>query len=198
MPSASTFHASIGSSIWRICARCAGELQVCLDATIGVQQACPRFEHGAHVAVGAKRGKPACDFSRAQIVDRQVVLRRTRASARDERSVRGADHQAAGLHEQPLPAHALQLVPARVRTLNQRHVLRMLEIRFPDDARLPGARTELMRRRKAVEADDLVPAPRKVKCGGASGGAEARDCDPQLNSQAPTMLPRTHVRSSAA
>ena len=166
-------------------------------APVGVQQPRPRFEYAAHLRVRAKRREAAGNVGRAQVLHRQPILRRARARARDQRSIRYADHQPTRPDEQLLAADALQLVPAGIRALDQRHILRVLVIRFADDACLTAARSELVRRAEAIEADHSVTASREMERGGTSRSAETGDRDAQLNSQGDDGSPICARRASA-
>ena len=73
-----------------------------------------------------------------------------------------ADHQPAGAAIERLAARRLELGPERVRAHRQRHERRAFADREPGDAGQAMARALVVRRREAVDADDLRAAGGEV------------------------------------
>ena len=93
---------------------------------------------------------------------RQAVRPRAGEGAGDEPSVRRADRQAAGRHQQPPPGAPLERLPVLVGALHQRHVERVLEVGLADDAGAALRRAAGVRQRELLEAEDAPAAPRQL------------------------------------
>ncbi len=83
-----------------------------------------------------------------------------------------ADLGDAGDVDQRAPGGGLNLAPQRIGPAQQRHVGRMLEIAEPDDAGLAVRGAAVVRRGKALDADDAQAAARQLLERGAADGAE--------------------------
>src|SRR5262249_11242220 len=81
------------------------------------------------------------------------------------------DLEKAGRIEQALPAARLELAPQRERPLEQRHVVRVLEIGPPDYPGLPVRAAPIVSTGEPIQAQHPGAAQRQVVQGGASDSA---------------------------
>jgi hypothetical protein len=107
---------------------------------------------------------------------RDVVAQGAVQRAADNGTAWRADIEPAiPVEERWLTGFAGEHVPELVRTPDERDVHRMLEIRFPDDARRAVRGALIVRRDKPVDADDALTPPREMVKRGAAHGAESHD-----------------------
>src|SRR5690242_12458830 len=105
------------------------------------------------------------------------MLPRTAKCSSYEYTVRLADHQTAGLMEQPAYRAALEFGPELIRTLHERYISRVLVVGLADDSRQPMRRSQRMRRRESIEPDDAHTALRQVIERGAAHRSKSDDDD---------------------
>src|SRR5438876_1156001 len=106
-----------------------------------------------------------------------MMLLRTPLRASDNHTVRSPDHQPAGLSEKAASGLSFQRRPQVICALCQRHIKRMLEVGFTDDARSAVRRTNSVRRLEAVEPKCLLAAPGEMIAGRAAHGPQPDDDD---------------------
>ena len=128
-----------------------------------MQQAGPRLEHAGQLLRHAQR-RPAPLESRAPS-SRSTSSPCSRAA----RSTPGTTTPSAGpISTSPVsrsscrPRVLLQLRPQAIAFQQQRHVVGMLEVRLPDDPRLPVRAAAVVRRGEAVDPQHAQPAARKL------------------------------------
>ena len=80
-----------------------------------------------------------------------------------------------GDREQPLARFLLELVPELVGAADERHVVGVLEVGEPDDARVPVRGPVLVEHVEALDAQDALPAAREVVERRASHPADSDD-----------------------
>ena len=107
-----------------------------VDAPLGSQIARARLPQRHFVVGQLERRVTLAHFGGIQQRVLQPMLLRARQGACHHAAVGRADHQAAAQRQQADICLALQLCPQLVRAPQQRHVVGVLEIGQPDDARL--------------------------------------------------------------
>src|SRR5262245_51848379 len=95
--------------------------------------------------------------------------------ALDEAGVRAADAQAAAFREQTAALPLLQVVPTLVGSLQQRHVIRMRIVRFPDDARPAVTAAPVVTEGKLLKAQHAPAAPSQLECRRRTHAADAKN-----------------------
>jgi hypothetical protein len=132
-------------------------------ARLGVQVACPRIEHCNQMRLKLKRGEPFVNLRRSQDFMRELVLARAPQRARDYHSVARADHESTGDLHQRCPTRLLQLAPQFMRSLDQRDVQRMLEVRLANDAAVTVRGAELVSLRELLESENAKTSAREME-----------------------------------
>src|SRR5450759_5241861 len=146
------------------CFRASGprRIEMCLVARLRVEVARPG---------GEKRD----EGRRRQNFVRKVVLARASQRAGDDHSVARADHEPARDLHQRCSARRLQLAPQFVRSLDQRHVQRMLEVGLANNATVPVRRAELVCLRELLESQNAEATACEMKQRRAAHRAQSDD-----------------------
>ena len=154
------------------------------DDALGKEHAGIALEIAAFAVGGEEGGEALADRRRIeQLVGDAEALRQGDRLGEEAGlavvpgDVRGgrADHQPAGAAIERLAARRLELGPELVRAHRQRHECRAFADREPGDAGQAMARALVVRRREAVDADDLRAAGAEVVAERAADRAEADD-----------------------
>ena len=161
-----------------------GLAELCGDDALGKEHAGIVLEVTVLAVRDEKGGEAVADRCRVEqlVGDAEALRQGDRLSeeaglAVIPGDVRGgrADHQAAGAAIERLPARRLELGPEGVRAHRQRHEGRALADGEPGDAGQAMARALVVRRREAVDADDLRAAGGEVVAERAADCTEADD-----------------------
>src|SRR6266480_2825666 len=153
-----------------------------LDARFREENPRARLPDRDHFIGRSERGKTAAHLGCVEHFVVEAMYLGTPLRARDDRAVGPADHQTAGSSKEPLSSILLQIRPKFVGALDERHVKRILEIGFADDARLPVRRTQSVRRVEAVQAERFLSAPGQMACRRAAHRAQADNDDIECGS----------------
>src|SRR5262249_14113586 len=112
----------------------AGQSEMRLDARFGKQCAGARFPHGDMILGRLQSREASANFRSREKFMLKVMLTCAAQGAWDDHPVLRPDHEAAGLLEKQAIGKLLQFSPQFIRALHERHVERMLEISFTNDA----------------------------------------------------------------
>ncbi len=110
-----------------------------------------------------------------QFVARKLIAPRRLARTRYQLGIGATDVHRAGTKQHAFAAARLEVVPVRIRPLQQRHVVRVLEIRFADQTRVAAARSLVVRDAIAFQAEHRGTASRELIERGRSHRAESDD-----------------------
>src|SRR5450759_819650 len=159
------------------CFRASGprRIEMCLVARLRVEVAGPWVEHSDEVRREPECGEPLVNLRRSQNFVRKVVLARASQRAGDDHSVARADHEPARDLHQRCSARRLQLAPQFVRSLDQRHVQRMLEVGLANNATVPVRRAELVCLRELLESQNAEATACEMKQRRAAHRAQSDD-----------------------
>src|SRR5581483_6091633 len=151
------------------------ELEVGTNGNLGPQRSGAGFHHTHHIRHGPEpRHSPR---NRGRVHHLMLQPMRLRASQRPTHKPprRWPKHEPPRPFEYPPPAKSFDLLPLLKRPRHERHVPWILEIRLPNDPRLPMGRPICMRRLPPIDAEHPFPSPGEFKRNGAAHCTEPDD-----------------------
>jgi peptide/nickel transport system substrate-binding protein len=128
------------------------------DAAPGKNNARVRFEKAGLAGQHASLRKSLCGLLPREFVDPYAVPFDAPAYSAEHRAAGGADHQTTDEVEQCSTGFAFEIPPQLVRSQEQRHVRRALEICFADNARSPGRSPQFVSELELLEPEHALTA----------------------------------------
>ncbi len=152
-----------------------GLLQVRLHAILNQQIAGLAFKYGDGVAGEGQGGEALGRLGGGQQFDRQIVTLGALQHTRHDRAVGSSDLQEADSMVERPATTLLEVVPRRQGCLGQRHIVRVLKVRLPNDPRVSVRTASIMGRLETVNTQHAGAPLGQVEQRGTPDASQAHD-----------------------